>query len=102
MTCHDFKGITHEYRQTDEYKSWLSHIKSDYPKMPDYLIEMAIINHKFDPKAYQRAYKESKLSQPPALVRTTSDLEILGAIKVYSGVDDPDLPILVPIKVVDV
>lgn len=93
-----FKGMTEEYRQSDEYKSWFSQIKSDYSSMPAYLIEMAIMNHKFDPKAYQRAYKESKL---PVSEITPKVFDIIGAIKVYSGVDDPDLPVLTSVKLVE-
>lgn len=96
-----FKGMTEEYRQSDEYKSWFSQIKSDYSNMPAYLIEMAIMNHKFDPKAYQRAYKESKLSKEQVTEITPKVFDILGAIKVYSGVDDPDLPVLTPVKLVE-
>lgn len=44
-----FKGITNEYRTTDEYKELLQFVLFNYPQMPMYLAEMAIAIHKTDP-----------------------------------------------------
>ena len=55
-----FKGITEEYRKSDEYKNWFKAIKLDFPNMPDYLIEMSISAHKLDPQYYKKAAKEEK------------------------------------------
>jgi hypothetical protein len=48
----EFKGITNEYRKSDEYKEWVGSIQRDYPNLPLYLIEMAIILHKNEPDYY--------------------------------------------------
>jgi hypothetical protein len=43
-----------EYRQSQEYKEWVAGIRRDYPSMPLYLIEQAIMAHKSDPQAYKK------------------------------------------------
>ena len=56
MTAFQF---TQEYRQSQEYKEWTTAIKKDYPNLPLYLIEQAIIQHKTDPQYYKKA-KDAK------------------------------------------
>jgi len=57
----DFEGITNKYRESDEYKTFMKHIKEEHPKLPLYLAEMAISAHKMDPQAYKQLEKnESK------------------------------------------
>lgn len=51
--------FTEEYRQSQEYIEWVSAIKQDYPTLPLYLIESAIISHKTDPQYYKKA-KDTK------------------------------------------
>lgn len=43
-----------DYRASDEYKAWVAGIKADFPTMPLYLIEQAILAHKTDPQAYKK------------------------------------------------
>ena len=59
----EFKGITNEYRKTDEYKSWMKAIQSEYPEMPTYIVEMAIVAHKMDPQFYKKYMKNEKKVQ---------------------------------------
>ena len=81
-----FKGITEEYRRSEEYKGWFKAIKADYPNMPDYLIEMSISAHKLDPQYYKKAAKEEQKIIKEKFDRSL--IEDYDAIKVYNSVDD--------------
>ena len=89
----DFKGMTQEYRKSDEYISWMRAVKIDYPDMPVELIEKAIIYFKMEPRAYRNEHKESK--KPKELPRPVKMLYD-DSFTVYTGEDDPNLPVLIP------
>ena len=59
----EFKGITNEYRKTDEYKCWIKAIQSEYPDIPVYIAEMSIAMHKMDPQFYKKYMKNEKKVQ---------------------------------------
>ena len=59
----EFQGMTNEYRKTDEYKAWMKAIQSEYPEMPVYIGEMAILAHKMDPQFYKKYMKNDKKLQ---------------------------------------
>lgn len=52
----DFKGITLEYRATDEFKGWMKAIMDEHPGLPPYIAEMAIAYHKRFPHAHREQY----------------------------------------------
>lgn len=93
-----FEGITNEYRQTDEYKTFVSSVKGEFPSLPLYLIEMGIAMHKHDPQYYKEATKKEKrgeFSRADTLVDLGQILE--DSVKVYK--DESELPPVVPVKV---
>lgn len=92
-------SFTNEYRNSEEFKRYKKLIKEDYPGMDDYLIEMAVTASKLDPFAYKNEYKESKMPKPE---QKPPILEYTNNVRIYSGIDDPDLPPLVQAKVKDV
>lgn len=49
-----------EYKRSDEYNSWISALRKDFPEVPEHLLDYAIICHKMHPQAYKNAYKEGK------------------------------------------
>lgn len=57
--------LTLEYKKTDEYKALYAMIKEDKPEMPDYLVDMAIVLHKSDPKLYRKHGKMAPTSSQP-------------------------------------
>ena len=46
-------NISLDYKRSDEYKAWYSHIKAENPAMPDLLVDYAIAFHKTNPRAYK-------------------------------------------------
>lgn len=72
-----------EYRQSQEYKEWVSEIKRDYPTLPLYLIETAIIQHKTNPQFYKTA-KDAKEVFSKAYIPKKNNQEIVveGAVTV--------------------
>ena len=93
----NFKGITNEYRASEEYKNYVKLIQADYPSLPIYLIELGISMHKNDPQFYKVASKEERkkfakvaadLVQEKTKVQT--DYVISDAIKIYN--DASELP----------
>jgi hypothetical protein len=56
----NFAGITQKYRESDEYKSFMSYINSAYPTLPLFLCEQAIAMHLEEPLAYKQYYKNQK------------------------------------------
>ena len=94
--------FTYAYKQSDEYKDWYKGIKKDYPDMPDYLIDMGILRHKMEPKAYQEEYKLNKEEKLLALHKTVKlprNFVFDEAVKIY--INEEDLPKAEPIKVVE-
>lgn len=88
-----FKGITYEYRQSEEYKMLYGMIKDEHPDMPQYLIDMAISVHKTNPKLYK------EYSKPVEKQQEKFDSVIHGAVKIY---DDPEeVPEAIPAKFVE-
>ena len=83
-----FKGITEEYRKSDEYKTWFKAIKADYPNMPDYLIEMSISAHKMDPQYYKKAVKEEQKIIKEEGVRGNFVPPDYNLVNVFNSVDD--------------
>jgi hypothetical protein len=59
----EFQGMTNEYRKTDEYKAWMKAIQNEYPEMPVYIGEMAIMAHKMDPQFYKKYMKNERKVQ---------------------------------------
>lgn len=72
-----------DYRASDEYKEWVAQIRHDYPSMPLYLIEAAILSHKTNPQAYKSA-KDAKevFSKAPKAKVNEKPATVEGAIKV--------------------
>lgn len=73
-----------DYRASDEYKEWVAQIKKDYPAMPLYLIEAAILSHKTNPQAYKTAKDakevfrhapKSKVNEKPATIEGAIQVE---------------------------
>lgn len=75
-----------EYRASDEYIQWVSAIKKDYPNMPLYLIEQAIIQHKTHPQYYKYC-KDAKevFNKAPVQEVNKEQQEIKGAVKIEQG-----------------
>jgi hypothetical protein len=72
-----------DYRATDEYKAWVAGIKADYPTMPLYLIEQAIIAHKTDPQAYKKDKKSKEVFMKAPKQRMNDKQEVInGAITI--------------------
>lgn len=82
------------FRKTDQYASWMSAIRVDYPNILKESADMAIFAHMSDPLAYRKNKNRSEPVQMP----TRGAEKELAAYTVYSGVDDPDLPYAKPIK----
>lgn len=82
-----------DYRASDEYKGWVAAIKADYPNMPLYLIEQAIIAHKTDPQAYKKDKDAKKVFATAPKARVNEHPEIVkGAITI----EDPPVEALEP------
>jgi hypothetical protein len=78
-----------EYRQSQEYKEWVSAIKRDYPSLPLYLIESAIIQHKTDPQYYKKAKDAKEVFKKGFMPRKNPQETIVeGAIKVEPPLQD--------------
>jgi len=72
-----------EYRQSLEYKEWTAAIKRDFPTLPLYLIESAIMAHKANPQAYKTA-KDAKdvFKKTPMPTKNNQQMIIEDAIKI--------------------
>jgi hypothetical protein len=79
------------YRQSQEYMEWVAGIRKDYPSMPLYLIEQAIMMHKGDPQAYKKQ-KDAKevFSKAPKSRMNDNPQTIEGAITICDApIDEP-------------
>ena len=83
-------NFNEDYRQSQEYTDWVAGIRKDFPTMPLYLIEQAIMMHKMDPQGYKKQ-KDSRevFAKAPKQRRDEKPQTIEGAIKI----EDPE-PIL--------
>ena len=91
-----FKGVTDEYRKTDEYKNLVKVIKENEPKIAEnlYLIELAICMHKNNPQLYKEEGKHKKckncsVAKPAASAAETRVLT--DNVRVYDDPEHPDL-----------
>ena len=88
-----FKGITSEYRQTDEYKMMYSYIMSECPNMTPYLADMGIHMHKNDPEYYKKGNRmEREAKRNPQPIKDAPNT-ILNSVGVYDDPDHPDLAV---------
>jgi hypothetical protein len=85
-----------DYRASDEYKAWVNAIKADYPNLPLYLVEQAIIAHKTDPQAYKKDKDAKKVFATAPKARVNEHPEIVnGAITIedapaiVEAIEDP-------------
>lgn len=85
------------FRKTDQYASWMSAIRADFPTMLKEQIDMAIFGHMSDPQAYK---KNKNRAEPVSRPARGVDTE-LAAYNVYSGADDPNLPYAKPTMYAD-
>lgn len=72
-----------EYRQSQEYLEWVAGVRKDYPSMPLYLIEAAIMMHKTDPQSYKKQ-KDAKevFTKAPKRRMNDNPQTIEGAVKI--------------------
>ena len=103
MSDNNFKGITNEYRQTDEYKNYVKLIQADFPSLPIYLIELGISMHKNDPQFYKTATKEERKRLAKAAIKIEEQCEkakseyvIHDAIKIYKDASELPPTVLAP------
>ena len=98
-----FKGVTDEYRKTDEYKNLVKVIKENEPKIAEnlYLIELAICMHKNNPQLYKEEGKHKKCKNCSATKPAASAAECFASlpttrvltdnVRVYDDPEHPDL-----------
>ena len=86
-----FGGLTIAFRQTTEFKDMAATIRSIYPTWADYMVETAIAMHIQQPRLYRdkKAHDKADVKVTPL---KSLDESYPDAVKIYSGVDDPDLP----------
>ena len=88
-----FKGITSEFRQTDEYKQLYSYIMAECPHMTPYLAEMGIHKHKTDPEYYKKGNKmERDAKRNPQPFKDIPNT-VLNTVGVYDDPNHPDLAV---------
>ena len=88
-----FKGITSEYRQTDEYKQLYNYIMTECPSMTPYLAEMGIHMHKTDPEYYKKGNKmERDAKRNPKPVKDIPNT-VLNTVGIYDDPNHPDLAV---------
>jgi hypothetical protein len=100
MADNKFEGITNEYRNSQEYKSFMELIKKENENLPQYLCEMAIAYHKMDPMFYKQAMKDEQKRKKSKIVEVVKEEEPLvdnDAVKIYNDIND--LPPTIPMKV---
>jgi antirestriction protein len=99
MADSNFEGITNEYRNSQEYKSFMEFIKKDNENLPQYLCEMAIAYHKIDPMFYKQAIKDEQKKKKSKIevVKEEEPLVDTDAVKIYDDIND--LPPTIPMKV---
>lgn len=79
-------SFNEEYRATDEYKGWVAAIRADYPNLPLYLVEQAILAHKTDPQAYKKDKQARQVFANAPKARVNEKPQIVeGAI----AIEDP-------------
>jgi hypothetical protein len=83
------------YRESEEYKDWVTQIKRDFPKMSLYQIESAIIMHKTDPQHYKKAKDAKQVFNTAPKVRVNDKPAIIeDAVKISDApVEEPKLVI---------
>lgn len=91
-----FAGVTNEFRNSTEFKDLSTLVRKAYPSWPEYLVETAVVAHITKPRAYRDALNGDKAPIPDVVVPDRTGL-FDDAVKVYTGVDDPTLPVLVPV-----
>lgn len=87
-----------EFRKTDQYAQWMSSIRKDYPHLFKEQIDMIIFGHMSDPQAYKRdksARGKGEVDMTPIMPTKGQGGEFNG-VRIYSGVDDPNLPYVKP------
>lgn len=78
------------YRATDEYKQWVAAIKADYPNLPLYLVEQAILAHKTDPQAYKKDKNAKQIFANAPKSRVNEKPQIVeGAITIEDPPNEP-------------
>lgn len=79
-----------DYRASDEYKAWVAGIKADFPSMPLYLIEQAILAHKTDPQAYKKDKNSREVFNKAPKVRVNDTQQVLSTVKVEDApIEEP-------------
>lgn len=71
------QALDESFRQSIEYKTWMSEILKAHPRMPTYVAECAIMAHLGDPKAY-RTLKNA----PPPQHKAPETTVIEGSINI--------------------
>ena len=88
-----FKGITSEYRETDEYKQLYSYIMAECPTMTPYLADMGIHMHMNDPEYYKKGSRmEREAKRKPPSVKDVPNT-IINSVGVYDDPNHPDLAV---------
>lgn len=83
-----------DYRASDEYKAWVAGIKADFPSMPLYLIEQAILAHKTDPQAYKKDKNAREVFNKAPKVRVNDTQQVLSTVKVEDApIEEPSVTI---------
>jgi hypothetical protein len=97
MADNNFQGITNEYRNSQEYKSFMELIKKENENLPQYLCEMAIAYHKMDPMFYKQAMKDEQKKKKSKIVEVVKEEPLVDndAVKIYNEID---LPPTIPMK----
>jgi hypothetical protein len=78
-----------DYRASDEYKAWVAGVKADFPTMPLYLIEQAIMAHKTDPQAYKKDKNSREVFKQAPKVRVNDKQQVLNSITVQDAPIEP-------------
>ena len=85
-----FKGITNEYRATDEYKEMMKFVQSECPGISQYFAEIAITLEKSDPsyiKSGKKLEKDLKKEKP---IKGEAINTVINAVNIYDE-NHPDI-----------
>jgi hypothetical protein len=78
-----------EYRNSDEYKTWVECIKKDAPHLPLPIIEKCIIAHKMAPDAYKKDRDAKRIMKEPIkMPENKGEIVVDDAVKVTELTDD--------------
>ena len=83
------EAFDNDFRKSADYRTWTAAIRAEHPRLPDYLVDCAIMCHMSD----RQAYKSHK--HTPAPTRKPFSTHVLeGAVSISSPKEKTDDDIL--------